>query len=223
MFGEDGRVRFVASDHADRFTNLQSRNVDLVAAVATYTMERDVYEVGTLHFAASVKAAVFSHLSLTLQSTAKAGFTFSVPYLYSGLSLAGEPHFVACAEQRSTAVYCTGIRICVQYGTPYVNAVINMVTDSSVIVLAPTIVDFYNNFVRGLCNVLAGDQFDLSESFAQRYFGNYSISNTLYTQEPISLVTRDDDSDWSDYVNWVMLALLSAEQQSVTQAKLQKQ
>ena len=62
--------------------------------------------------------------------------------------------------------------------------------------------------------MLAGNQFDL----AALNGGNYRFGENLYSKEPAALVTRDDDAQWSDFVNWVFLALLIAETQSITQA-----
>lgn len=158
-----------------------------------------------------------------LQPSAGAGFTFSVPYLYDGVSFAGVPQYVACAEQRLTTGNCSNISICVQDSTSHVPVIESLFPNLSVVVLAPSNFDFYNNFVKGLCNVLAGEQFDLAKINVLQagYNGGYSFSSNFYSKEPIALVTRDDDASWSDFVNWVFLALLTAEKQSITQARAQ--
>ncbi len=152
-----------------------------------------------------------------LQPTAKAGLTFSVPYLHAGLTFAGIPHYVACAEQRSTAANCSGLQICAEAGTTYVQVVMNWFPNSTLI--PPSIYYWYVNFVEGYCNVLAGDRFELAKDnlLQAGYTGDYTISSNLFTNEPIALVTRDDDAEWSDVVNLAVLALLSAEEQNVTQ------
>jgi ABC-type amino acid transport substrate-binding protein len=158
-----------------------------------------------------------------VQPTAGAGLTFSVPYLYDGVSFAGVPKFVECADQRSTTGNCTGLRICVQSNTTHVQVVESLFPDPSVTLVSPTTPAFYSNFVLGYCNVLAGEQFDLAITNVRQagYNGNYSFSSNLYSKEPIALVTRDDDVEWSDFVNWVFLALLTAETKTIFQTTAQ--
>lgn len=40
----------------------------------------------------------------------------------------------------------------------------------------------------------------------------------LYSKEPLALVTRDGDVQFSDFVNWIVQALLAAEEQGITQS-----
>ena len=50
IFGEDdGHVEFYHLNAYERFSALQSGQVDMLARITTYTMERDVYEVRTPH------------------------------------------------------------------------------------------------------------------------------------------------------------------------------
>jgi hypothetical protein len=93
----------------------------------------------------------------------------------------------------------------------------------SVISVAPTTSAFYNFFVQKFCNVLAGENFDLAQNnvIQAGYNDSYSFSTNLYSKEPIALVTRDDDVEWSDYVNWVFLALLTAETRTIFQSTAQ--
>jgi ABC-type amino acid transport substrate-binding protein len=95
---------------------------------------------------------------------------------------------------------------------------------SSAILLAPTVPTFYSSFTQGYCNVLAGEQFDLALSNVLQagYSGDYYISTKLYSKEPTALVTRDNDTEWSDFVNWAFLALLTAENMTITQQTAQK-
>jgi ABC-type amino acid transport substrate-binding protein len=107
----------------------------------------------------------------------------------------------------------------VQGNTSHVQVVESLFPNSPVILLAPTVPAFYGSFAQGYCNVLAGEQFDLAEGnvMLAGYNDSYSFSTNLYSKEPIALVTRDDDMEWSDYVNWVFLALLTAENRTITQ------
>lgn len=39
-----------------------------------------------------------------------------------------------------------------------------------------------------------------------------------FSKEPLALVTRSDDAQFSDFVNWILQALLAAEEQGITQS-----
>ena len=45
IFGKDGHVEFYHLDGYERFTALQTGQVDMLARLTTYTMERDLHEV----------------------------------------------------------------------------------------------------------------------------------------------------------------------------------
>jgi general L-amino acid transport system substrate-binding protein len=47
VFEQGGSVAFVPLNNSNRFSALQSGQVDVLAALATFTMQRDVFEVGS--------------------------------------------------------------------------------------------------------------------------------------------------------------------------------
>ena len=76
----------------------------------------------------------------------------------------------------------------------------------------------YQYLIDGLCNVIAGEQFDIAESVVRTfgYTGDYALSAGIHSKEPLSVVTRNNDIQFSDFVNWVIVSLLSAEEFEVT-------
>lgn len=44
------------------------------------------------------------------------------------------------------------------------------------------------------------------------------VGVNAFSKEPLALVTRSDDAEFSDFVNWIMQALLTAEEQGNTQS-----
>jgi hypothetical protein len=72
----------------------------------------------------------------------------------------------------------------------------------------------------GDCNVVAGGMIDVSlrSVEASGYDGPYSISSTTLSKDPIALVTRQDDPQWSSFVYWIVNALFYAEEKGITQA-----
>ena len=151
------------------------------------------------------------------QPTAGVAFDFIIPYMYKGMGIAGKPPFVECADSLNTTS-CPDLRICVLDGTTYVERVTELLPGVAVSV-EPTTVAFYNSFRAGLCDVLAGDQFEIAEETVRQkgYFGEYEVGQNLYSKEPLALVTTEDDPTWSDFVNWVVQGLLAAEEQGFTQ------
>jgi len=151
------------------------------------------------------------------EPTTGVGFDFSTPYLYNGMGFAGQPDFVECAEN-SNATACADMLVCVLDSTTYVDLVTTLLPEASVTV-TPDADAFYESFRTGFCNVLAGDQFEIAEPAVRQkgYFGDYQVGQSLYSKEPLALVTTEDDPTWSDFVNWVVQSLLAAEEQGFTQ------
>ena len=77
----------------------------------------------------------------------------------------------------------------------------------------------YQNFLDNVCNVMAGDQFALTESILRDfgYQGSFATSKVLHSRDPLSFVTRDGDPLWSDFVNWVVEGMLAAEEKGFSQ------
>ena len=135
------------------------------------------------------------------------------------MGFAGVPPFSGCADRLNiTGCSDAPVNVCVLDGTTYVSRVMELLPGVALSVV-PTTEAFYENFRRGFCNVLAGDQFEISSSAVQQrgYFGPYETGENLYTKEPLALVTNETDATWSDFVNWVVQGLLAAEEQSFTQ------
>lgn len=79
--------------------------------------------------------------------------------------------------------------------------------------------DTRQDFIEGKCNAIAGEIITVTEKQLRDrgYEGEYEIGTNVFSKEPLAAVTRDDDPEWSDIVNWVLQALLAAEEQGITQ------
>jgi hypothetical protein len=54
----------------------------------------------------------------------------------------------------------------------------------------------------GTCNVIAGDR---QATIARMFTANLTdavAGNITFTNEPLAIVSRNDESEWSDIVNW---------------------
>lgn len=126
-----------------------------------------------------------------------------------------------CAESGSTTGDCEGLAICVVEGTTYTDIVTKFLPGAS-IQGRPSPEKMYERFLdpNGGCNVIAGGLFEVAESvvFHGRHQApdqEYKVGDSFLSFEPLALMTRDGDPTWSDMVQWVLQALLSAEEQSI--------
>jgi len=69
----------------------------------------------------------------------------------------------------------------------------------------------------GTCNVFASDiSFLPAIASSTHGFENFIVGNQLKTKEPLAAVTRNNDREFSDIVNWVIQALYYGEEQGLT-------
>jgi phosphatidylethanolamine-binding protein (PEBP) family uncharacterized protein len=72
----------------------------------------------------------------------------------------------------------------------------------------------------GDCNVIAGGVVDVSLTSVRNtgYSGPYQTGSSRYSKDPLALVTRDEDVQWSRFVYWIVSAIFHAKEQGITQA-----
>jgi len=201
-FGNEEPVEFVNVEANERFAALNRQEIDLLLAITTHNMERNVYEPST-----------------------KKGYSFSKPYLVNGLIFAGDPEYLPCVDssydsgmdQGNSTDYCQNSKLCVLDSTTHEDIVKALEPQLLVgnLVTPTTLEQFYDFFLTGRCNLLAGEQFDVAKSVLVdklQYQKPYDTGTHVHSKELISMVTRDDDVRWSDFVDWILQALLSAEE-----------
>jgi ABC-type amino acid transport substrate-binding protein len=151
-----------------------------------------------------------------VQPVTSKGYTFSTPYLINGLSIAGHPSFLQCFSNSTVDDLCQGVKICVLDGTTHLAKIQSFLPDDfeGSIVTPTTVKQFYTYFKEDNCNVLAGEQFDLAETvvYNNGYNGLYVNFTDVLDKELISMVTRDGDPKFSDFVNHVLQSLITAEE-----------
>ncbi len=77
-------------------------------------------------------------------------------------------------------------------------------------------------FATGNCGALAGDRTRLAETRAElmRRGMQMRLLPECITKDPLASAVREDDPQWAALVNWVMEALIEAEESGVTQANV---
>jgi general L-amino acid transport system substrate-binding protein len=70
----------------------------------------------------------------------------------------------------------------------------------------------------GMCNAVAGSFFDvIPAAIRNDYAGGYEVGVNRFSPQPLSLVTRQDDPQWSQLVYWINAGLFHAEERGITQ------
>lgn len=181
-----------------RFSQLANGDIDVLARVVTHTMEREVYE-----------------------ATTKTGFAFSTtPYLYEGTLIAGRSFYVHnCTVLGLKHINeCSGLRICVLKNSTQERILLKHLPEKCLVPWEFT-EDAISHINNGICNTIAGERQKISERVLRYYGyrGDYAVGSPYFLKEPISVVTRGGDAQFSDFVSSVMDALFAAEKNNITQ------
>jgi ABC-type amino acid transport substrate-binding protein len=166
-------------------------------------MERDVW--------------VSTQESLDDDETISAAYSFSVPYFYSGLTFAGKPTYVDCVD--TFDVFngdCRNVRICVRRGSTHV-AITYDLLKGSFLVLSDETSELVEQYRRGDCNVIAGESVSLGK-LPPDITEDMKFSNQIVSKEPLCIVTRNNDPEWSDLARLVVNTWILAEANNITQA-----
>jgi general L-amino acid transport system substrate-binding protein len=210
IFGTPNFVPIVMDTADERWTMLASRDVDVVMR-STHTLERDVYVEQTASVDSTGKVL-----------SAGTGFEFSPVYFYDGVVFGGKPPYATtCAEaQNTTSAVCESLRICAVNGTTHLQAVREMF-DERHIRPQPNVEALYAALQDETCNVIAWERHAITESIVRLhgYTGSYETGTRIISREPIAMVTRQEDPVWTDFVFWIMQALVAAEEKGITQGK----
>ncbi len=221
-------VKYEILKASERFVALSSQRVDLLLAVTTQNMERNIYEVSKVPTGRAGRGSeprLTTCLHLPIQPSTQKGYTFSTPYLVNGLIFAGHPDNLGCMTDLNSTTpelgQCADARFCVLNGTTHKDLILKKFPGlQGRISSASTLDYFYEFFIEKGCEILAGEQFDLAPSQLTRrgYTGPYEMGGEILSRELISMVTRDGDAKFSDFCNWVVQALLSAEEMRIMSA-----
>jgi general L-amino acid transport system substrate-binding protein len=189
--GVDTHVVYVVLSAASRFNALVSGQVDCLSRVTTFTQERD-----------------------RVEPTTGAGLSFSPVVFYDGLAFAGIPPYDQCADEIDyTSTECKDLKICVQDGTTTIDIVLKLFPESIVVPLATSEETF--EALGDQCYAIGSDSASLKAPL--EFTGDYEIASGRHSKEPLTIVTREDDPQWTNFVRWIVFATIYAEEQGITQ------
>jgi general L-amino acid transport system substrate-binding protein len=193
--GDPNLYELVLFDVYFRFHDLKEGRIDVMPDGSTHTMERD-----------------------TWFSDTEAAFAFTVPYFYSGLTFAGKPVFVDCVDTLDTFNdECRDLKICVSAGSTHVG-VLREILQGSVLVLSNSTDVLVEQYDQDQCNVVAGEKLFLGKlplTYPSVTLG-WKYSGQVVSKEPLAIVTRNDDPEWSDLANLVVNTFILAEANNIT-------
>lgn len=194
ILGDPGKVRFVATTTQQRFTALQSGEVDVLARATTWTFTRD--------------AAV--------------GLVFAGVNLYDGQGfLVKNSLGVQSAKELDGATVCVLPGTTSEQNLQDWFRTNGITFTPVVIEDANTI---HQTFESGRCDVLSNDMTDLTgyrSSLGSRQ-GDYKLLPETISKEPLGPLVRQGDWGWLSIIKWVHFALVDAEDLGVTAANLEQ-
>jgi general L-amino acid transport system substrate-binding protein len=188
VFGDAGKVKYVPLTAQQRFTALQSGEVDLLSRNTTWTLLRDT-DLG-LNFA----TVVFYD-----------GQGFMVPKKL-GVKSAKELNGATVCVQPGTT---TELNL-----ADYFRA--NKMQFKPVVI--EKLDEVENAFFSGRCDAYTTDRSGLAATRAARASNpdDYVILPEVISKEPLAPAVRQGDDQWKDVVTWVIYALFEAEEKGVT-------
>ncbi|CAB9503214.1 extracellular solute-binding protein [Seminavis robusta] len=149
------------------------------------------------------------------------GLSFSQPYFYECLKLAGDPFYLKCAEDGFRHLgNCSDIRICV-WGDSIDSRFLEGKLPHKFIVQKSGMAAIRGGLADGSCNIATFEGTSILEEYARDagYVGDYEIGTQCFYKEPNCLVMGQSDPEFIAFVNSVLQALFAAEQHNITQAE----
>lgn len=188
VFGDAGKVKFVPLNAKERFTALQSGEIDLLSRNTTWTMSRDtslgLMFTGVMYYDGQ---AFMARKSLGLKSVAD----------LAGASICVQ---TGTTNEQNLADYFTTRALTYR---PVVFERLDEVRSA---------------YISGRCDSFTTDSSQLiSERARLPNPDDSEILPGLISREPLGPAVRQGDDQWASIVRWTQLAMLNAEADGVTQ------
>lgn len=191
IFGNPDKINLVIVGADDRYIRLGRREVDVLLAGDSFTVEKAIRE-----------------------PTTGQPLSFGYPYYGAAVVYLGPETYVKCANDQKRYDECKQLSICA-VDTPEIRSLITSFFPASFITFGP-FAEAEMSLKNETCNVLvtdtyriygsnAGLQDDISE-------GKYVISDYHISRNLLSSVVRPDDGEWYDIVEASRMAVFRANQ-----------
>ena len=188
LFGDAGKVKYVPLTAQQRFTALQSGEVDLLSRNTTWTLLRDT----------------------------DLGLNFTVVVFYDGQGfMVPKKLGVKSAKELNGATVCVQPGTTTELNlADYFRA--NKMQFKPVVI--EKLDEVENAFFSGRCDAYTTDRSGLAATRAARAPnpGDYVILPEVISKEPLAPAVRQGDDQWNDIVRWTIYALFEAEEKGIT-------
>jgi general L-amino acid transport system substrate-binding protein len=194
VFGDPTKVRFVPTSSQNRFTMLQSGEIDVLARNATQTLQRD------------------TALGLNM-----AGVNF-----YDGQGFMVRRSLgVASARQLDGATICAQPGTTSELNLADI-ARSNNLRLAPVLIERPD--EFVAAYEAGRCDAMTQDASQLASyrATAVRDPSDHVLLPERISKEPLGPMVRHGDDQWFDVVKWVLMGMIEAEELGITQANVER-
>lgn len=193
IFNDPRQVKFVPVATKDRFTVLQTGEVDVLSRQATWTLGRD----------------------------AGLGLNFTAVNYYDGqgfmvtkkLNISGVKELEGasiCVSQGTTSE----LNLADYFRTRNMKYEVVAFAGSE---------EAFNAYISGRCDALTNDTSVLASYRSKlKEADQHVILNEIISKEPVGPWVRNSDDQWLDLVRWTVFALLNAEELGVTRANVQE-
>ncbi|WP_136656950.1 amino acid ABC transporter substrate-binding protein [Nitratireductor sp. XY-223] len=191
IFGDASKVKFTPLSAKERFTALQSGDVDILSRNTTWTMSRDT----------------------------ALGLNFSVVNYYDGQGFMVRKDLgVNSALELSGASICTNTGTTTELNVADYFRANNMEYELVAFEKADEVVAAYD---AGRCDVYTTDQSGLyAQRLKLTDPAAHVVLPEIISKEPLGPVVRQGDDQWLNIIKWTHFAMLNAEELGVTQANV---
>src|SRR5262252_4945377 len=188
VLGDASKVKYVPLSAQQRFTALQSGEVDLLSRNTTWTLQRDT----------------------------QLGLNFAPVTFYDGQGfMVAKKLGVKGAKDLNGATICVAPGTTTELNlADYFRA--NKMELKPVVI--EKVDELYAAFFSGRCDVITGDASGLAAQRLGRASNpdDYVVLPERISKEPLAPVVRHGDDQWNDIVRWVVYALIEAEEKGIT-------
>ncbi len=191
IFNDPTKVRFIPLSAKDRFTALQSGEVDVLARNSTWTMSRDT----------------------------QLGLDFVATNYYDGQGFMVRKKLgVASAKELSGASVCTQQGTTTELNLADFFRSNNIKYE---VVAFATADETFKAYEAGRCDAFTTDASGLyAERVKASAPDEHVVLPEIISKEPLGPAVRHGDNQWGDLVRWVHYAMLNAEELGVTKANV---
>ncbi len=192
ILGDPGKAQIVPLSWAQRFPALQSGDVDIIIKATGWTMGRDT----------------------------ELGLQFSLPYFFGATQLMAHGD-LGITEAKDLV----GATVCVEAGTTIERIVADYLKTLNVehtMVSYEKAAELRSAYLANRCDTFAGWGPNLAVLRATEIDNpeKHVILSDKLSSEPISAAMRQGDENFVDFTNWMLAALLIAEEYGITKANV---